>query len=136
MVGLNTFAHVPTRLIALRERAAACDGCSVPETCVKGLSQSQYEARAVRRSFGVNPQSARPRKLFCTSLVGNDHDDPGNAATEVRMVLGSFSRSSDRKKCALSLISGPPMAPPSCWFAYGSTRLAMKSFAFHLSSRK
>src|SRR5687768_6865606 len=101
-------------LIALRYRAAACDGCSVPATCVKSLPQSQYDARYVMWSFGVNCQSARPRKLFCSSLVSNDHDDPGNAATEVRMVFGSFSRSNERKKCALSLISGPPMAPPSC----------------------
>ena len=70
------------------------------------------------------------------SFVSNDHDDPCSAETEVMIVFGSFSRSNDRKKCALSLISGPPMAPPSCWFAYGSTRLAMKSLAFHLSSRK
>ena len=47
VVGLNTLAHVPTMLTALRYRAAACEGCSVPATCVKGLPQSQYDARKV-----------------------------------------------------------------------------------------
>ena len=42
------YHRVPTMFTALRERAAACDGCSVPDTCVNGLSQSQYDARAVR----------------------------------------------------------------------------------------
>ena len=121
---------------ALRDRAAACDGCSVPLTCVKSLPQSQYDARKVKWSFCVICQSPRPRKLFWINLVSKLHDDPGSVATDVRIVFGSFSRSNDRKKCALSLISGPPTAPPICWFAYGSLRLAMKSLAFHWSSRK
>ncbi len=71
---VSTFDHVPTTLTARRERSAACEGCSVPDTCVKGLPQSQYDARAVRWSCGAICQSPRPRKLFWTVLVSKEND--------------------------------------------------------------
>ena len=71
-VVLDKSQRAADTLKALRERSAACDGCSVPLTCVNGLPQSQYDQRVVTWSPWRSCQSPRPRKLFCTSLLSNE----------------------------------------------------------------
>src|SRR5262245_45074484 len=106
----------------------------VPST--NGLLHVQRDPRNDSRLFVESWSSTRTRKLFCPFLYGTVNDWPGSVDGLLKNVPGSRSYSYDAKTCSLSLTIGPPNVPPSCWFAYGSTRLATGSGAFNESSRK